>query len=110
MQAESNGHARGFHPADYSDHDQRNGTADCNEQVIEEQKKEERRRGDKKTRTSDARFDAQFTFGHNLAGPAHQVSGCLLFVELMRLTFRYLQLRTLLVYPYERSSLSDIRL
>lgn len=38
-----------------------------------EQRKAAAKRGEEKTQTSDARFDAQFAFGHGLAGAAHQV-------------------------------------
>ena len=42
------------------------------EQVAEEQRKAAARRGEEKTQTSDAKFDAQFAFGHGLAGAANQ--------------------------------------
>ena len=42
-------------------------------QVAEERRQELRKRGDEKTQTSDARFDAQFAFGHGLAGDVNLV-------------------------------------
>jgi hypothetical protein len=39
-------------------------------QKLEEAKREARRRGDKKTQTSDARFDEKFQVGHGLSGEA----------------------------------------
>jgi len=41
-------------------------------EVALEQRKAAAKRGEEKTQTSDARFDAQFAFGHGLAGAAHQ--------------------------------------
>lgn len=45
-------------------------TLRCAEWVQEEKKKIARKRGDPKTQTSDARFDAQFALMHGLAGQA----------------------------------------
>lgn len=42
-------------------------------QVAEEQKKAAAKRGEEKTQTSDAKFDAQFAFASGLAGAANQV-------------------------------------
>ena len=42
----------------------------CAAQKLEEAKREARRRGDKKTQTSDARFDEKFQVGHGLSGEA----------------------------------------
>lgn len=41
--------------------------------MAEERRQEARKRGEAKTQTSDARFDAQFAFGHGLTGAANQV-------------------------------------
>ena len=39
-------------------------------QKLEEAKREARRRGDKNTQTSDAKFDEKFQVGHGLSGEA----------------------------------------
>ena len=41
--------------------------------VDAEQRKELAKRGEEKTQTSDARFDAQFAFGHGLTGKEAKV-------------------------------------
>ncbi len=42
-------------------------------QVAAEKKQAAAKRGQEATQTSDAKFDAQFAFGHGLAGEANQV-------------------------------------
>ena len=42
-------------------------------QVADEARKAAKKRGEVATQTSDAKFDAQFAFGHGLAGAANQV-------------------------------------
>lgn len=42
-------------------------------QAEETRKRELRKRGEAKTQTSDAKFDAQFAFGHGLTGQSSQV-------------------------------------
>lgn len=44
----------------------------CTAQKLEEAKREARRRGDKKTQTSDAKFDEKFQVGHGLSGEANK--------------------------------------
>ena len=44
----------------------------CILQKLEEAKREARRRGDKKTQTSDAKFDEKFQVGHGLSGNANK--------------------------------------
>ena len=41
-------------------------------QKLEEAKREARRRGDKKTQTSDAKFDEKFQVGHGISGEANK--------------------------------------
>ena len=41
-------------------------------QKLDEAKREARRRGDKKTQTSDAKFDEKFQVGHGISGEANK--------------------------------------
>ena len=45
-------------------------------QVAAEKKRAAAKRGQEATQTSDAKYDAQFAFGHGLAGEANKVGNC----------------------------------